>query len=41
MSRKVEWESTKNNSGIQWYDSQIKSPIVGINLWFDGYLVGI
>lgn len=40
--RKVEWESNQHRtSGIEWNDAHLRSPITGINFWFDGFLVGI
>lgn len=29
------------SGGISWNDSDIKSPIIGVNMWMDGYLLGI
>lgn len=40
--RKVDWESNQHRtSGIEWNDAHLRSPITGINFWFDGFLVGI
>jgi hypothetical protein len=40
--RKVEWESSVHRTtGIEWQDAHLRSPITGLNLWFDGFLVGL
>lgn len=42
--RLVEWNINKNkktNLGFSWNDESNKSPITGINLWFDKYLIGL
>ena len=38
----MEWESANHRTnGIEWNDAHLRSPINGINFWFDNSLVGI
>lgn len=40
----VEWnlnKGKKNNLGFSWNDENSKSPITGVNIWLDKYLIGI
>lgn len=38
----MEWESSQHRTdGIEWNDAHIRSPITGLNLWFDGHLIGL
>lgn len=33
--------SGPSSGGISWYDEDLKSPIIGANMWMDGNLLGI
>lgn len=39
--RIIEWVSPVSKKGLAWKDDSFKSPITGINLWFDKWLIGI
>ena len=40
--RKLEWESSQHRtSGVEWNDAHLRSPITGMNFWWDGHLIGL
>ena len=37
----LEWTSSNSKKGLKWKDDDCRSPITGINFWFDKHLIGI